>query len=260
MNCQEFEEIVNDLAGGRTINAESRVRDLGHSEICERCASRLADERALSAGLKSLASIDEGKAAPEKIEAALLESFRARRPGQITRSARKQPKIWPRRALAAAAAIAIVFGFIIYLAVRSEPQNAPTFVEEAKPQKRDVNRDNQQQHDNPVANNDSVKNQRRNSHELWRRQKNRNRLDRFFIRDSMTSYSNESEYTTEFFSLSHGDSQTPMESGEVIRVQMPRSALITLGLPVNIERADEQIKADLLLGEDGLARAIRFVH
>jgi hypothetical protein len=41
---------------------------------------------------------------------------------------------------------------------------------------------------------------------------------------------------------------------------MPRSALIRLGLPVNVERADTPVKADLLVGEDGLARAIRFVR
>jgi hypothetical protein len=51
-----------------------------------------------------------------------------------------------------------------------------------------------------------------------------------------------------------------MESGEVIRVQMPRSALIRFGLPVNVERADVPVTADLLIGEDGLARAIRFVR
>jgi hypothetical protein len=51
-----------------------------------------------------------------------------------------------------------------------------------------------------------------------------------------------------------------MERGEVIRVQMPGSALIAFGLPVNIERADVPVKADLLVGEDGLARAIRFVR
>jgi hypothetical protein len=59
--------------------------------------------------------------------------------------------------------------------------------------------------------------------------------------------------------------QKPAESGEVmrvqvIRVQMPRQALIAFGLPVNIERADVPVKADLLVGEDGLAHAIRFVR
>jgi Putative zinc-finger len=70
----------------------------------------------------------------------------------------------------------------------------------------------------------------------------------------------DSDAATEFIPLRYDDDHKPMESGEVIRVQMPRSALIALGLPVQVERADESVKADLLLGEDGLARAIRFVR
>jgi hypothetical protein len=41
---------------------------------------------------------------------------------------------------------------------------------------------------------------------------------------------------------------------------MPRSALIAFGLPVSVEHADAPVKAELLLGEDGIARAIRFIH
>ena len=40
---------------------------------------------------------------------------------------------------------------------------------------------------------------------------------------------------------------------------MPRFALARFGMPMNMDRADETIKADVLLGADGLARAIRFV-
>jgi hypothetical protein len=81
----------------------------------------------------------------------------------------------------------------------------------------------------------------------------------------MPVYEKKDEYATDFFPLSSSDDQKPMESGEVIRVQvirvqMPRPALIAFGLPVNVERADVPVKADLLVGEDGLARAIRFVR
>ena len=51
----------------------------------------------------------------------------------------------------------------------------------------------------------------------------------------------------------------PIERGSVVRVRLPRSALATFGFPVNEQRAEEPIKADVLLGEDGLARAVRFV-
>lgn len=68
------------------------------------------------------------------------------------------------------------------------------------------------------------------------------------------------ETATEFISLMNESTLAPLESGQVVRVRLPRSALATLGLPMNIERAGEPITADVLFGEDGLARAIRFVQ
>jgi hypothetical protein len=109
--------------------------------------------------------------------------------------------------------------------------------------------------------NDAVKTEpRRGSRAPRLRRGSQPRLVKPFIIDGMTTYAKDSEYETDFFPLSYGGDQKPMESGEVIRVQMPRSALIAFGLPVSIERADVPVKADLLIGEDGLAQAIRFVR
>jgi len=66
------------------------------------------------------------------------------------------------------------------------------------------------------------------------------------------------EIATEFFPVSYA--AAPAEYGTVVRVRLPRSALTSFGLPVNVERAAEPVKADVLLGEDGIARAIRFVR
>ena len=46
----------------------------------------------------------------------------------------------------------------------------------------------------------------------------------------------------------------------MVRVELPRYAMARFGLPVNMERYDERVKADVWLGADGLARAIRFVQ
>ena len=51
-----------------------------------------------------------------------------------------------------------------------------------------------------------------------------------------------------------------MEGGQIVRVEVPRSALASFGLPMNAERAGERVKADVVLGYDGVARAIRFVR
>ena len=71
---------------------------------------------------------------------------------------------------------------------------------------------------------------------------------------------NGQEVATDFFPLVYEQVSQPLESGQLIRVQMPRTALASFGLPVNQERADTPVKADVLLAEDGSARAIRFVR
>lgn len=68
------------------------------------------------------------------------------------------------------------------------------------------------------------------------------------------------EVATEFLPLSYGEPVSPVESGQLVRVRLPRTTLLTFGFPMSEERAPEPIKADVLLGEDGKARAIRFVH
>ena len=46
-------------------------------------------------------------------------------------------------------------------------------------------------------------------------------------------------------------------SFQIVRVQMPRAALGALASTVDVGSADDPVQADLLLGEDGMARAIR---
>jgi hypothetical protein len=68
------------------------------------------------------------------------------------------------------------------------------------------------------------------------------------------------EVASEFIPLPNGLASLPMESGHLMRVRMPRSALVWAGLPVNGERMTESIQADVIFGEDGVPRAIRFVN
>lgn len=68
------------------------------------------------------------------------------------------------------------------------------------------------------------------------------------------------EVVTPFFSLPFSDAALPLDQATVIRVELPRSALELAGLPVDADRRNERIRADLVLGADGLARAIRFIE
>lgn len=48
--------------------------------------------------------------------------------------------------------------------------------------------------------------------------------------------------------------------GRVVRVEMPRSALFALGVDLPLENGTRAVKADLLVGADGIPRGIRLVE
>ena len=45
----------------------------------------------------------------------------------------------------------------------------------------------------------------------------------------------------------------------LVRVEVPRSAMIALGINVSADRAEELVEADVMLGSNGMARAVRFL-
>ncbi len=68
------------------------------------------------------------------------------------------------------------------------------------------------------------------------------------------------EVATAFFPLQYVADARVLANGTVVRVSMPRAAMTTFGFPVDMERRQERIQADVVLGGDGMARAIRFVQ
>lgn len=65
------------------------------------------------------------------------------------------------------------------------------------------------------------------------------------------------EVVTDFFPLM--DVPPPFERGQLLRVVVPVATMRTVGLPVNPDRLSDRIQADVLIGDEGMARAIRFV-
>ncbi|MGH9557630.1 MAG: hypothetical protein ACRD30_00215, partial [Bryobacteraceae bacterium] len=66
------------------------------------------------------------------------------------------------------------------------------------------------------------------------------------------------EIVTQFFPLL--EPAPPLGNGVMVRVILPASAMRTVGLPVREDRLSEPVQADVLVSEDGLAEAIRFVN
>jgi hypothetical protein len=52
----------------------------------------------------------------------------------------------------------------------------------------------------------------------------------------------------------------PFESGELVRTELPVSALPVLGIEAPANPAASRVKADLLVGQDGLVRAVRLAN
>jgi hypothetical protein len=70
----------------------------------------------------------------------------------------------------------------------------------------------------------------------------------------------QTEIATDFIPLTYLPDLGATEGGRIVRIRIPRATLVSFGLPMNAERAGEMVNAEVVLGNDGLARAIRFIQ
>ena len=63
-----------------------------------------------------------------------------------------------------------------------------------------------------------------------------------------------------FVMLPGSELMPPTQALQIMRVQIPRTRIQALGWPVNADRLDERVLADVVVGDDGLARAVRLVQ
>jgi hypothetical protein len=288
MNCRNFEAVINDLGRHQMTDARLRESGLAHAESCRRCAARLEQERDLTAGLHALAASAVSVEAPARVEAMLLAAFRERRAASVATTAaasthddrvvhiKTKTRSWPRwYAHAAAAALLLMFaltGALTLERLRSAGSRNVAFISgTVPPLQASVNVDDKQpQNDYVAVNNISGGQSIKLTPEeaaVIRNPARRNQSARgnlyptsAALRNRRTTGGGMMEIATDFIPVRYGDNLSSVDSGRIVRVEMPRSALVALGLPMNMERAGERVKADVLLGEDGMARAIRFVR
>jgi hypothetical protein len=70
-----------------------------------------------------------------------------------------------------------------------------------------------------------------------------------------------SEVLTEFLPLTY--SSVPISGAHIVRMDVPRTALVSFGLePIEVlaGTASDSVLADVLVGDDGLARSVRFIR
>jgi hypothetical protein len=253
MNCQRFENVVSELARGQIMAAEQRGEALSHSEACEKCAARLRDEEMLTRGLQSLATDMEPLGAPSDIEARLLEAFRTRHMVRPIASRRSNPHYWV-AAVAAMLLIALTVVVFRWSGSVDEPRQAVKQTEpQVNPEKKAPEDQTSEQFTAGVQEQEDVLPQRPKPKRV------RPAAARRSENAKLANHVN-NEIATDFIPLSYMSAASLQDGGQIIRVQLPRAALANFGLPINMDRYNERVKADVLYGVDGRAQAIRFVQ
>ena len=227
MDCEFFAILVNDLAQERLDETGLARRLLGHARECSACGRRLDEIRALTGSLRALATRDAEERAPDRVEAALLTYFRGRSRGALG-GVRKGKWV-----AAAAGVCLIAAGLAVWS--RNPPQRVrrsrPAVTAPAMPPtSRSIGR-----MEAAARKGASVAAPKRES--------------AAFARDSYAG----------FIPLPYGEGAAPLGgSRQIVRVEVARSALASMGFPVADAAPGSYVQADVLIGEDGIARAIRF--
>jgi cytochrome c-type biogenesis protein CcmH/NrfF len=253
MNCEEFQTIVGDLAREQIMEVRVRTKALVHGASCVDCAQTLADERSLSVGLRSLADRMKSLEAGPRVEAQLLAAYRNRidfKPALV------HSHRWLYWVGAAAAVLLVVFGVVamrgrVASPPRQEARKIVQPVESPKaPSVADQSASLFKPSDTPP---------RTFSNPKPRRVTTGKAPSRSTVA-AIAAGSNNNEIATDFFPVGDVSALNLQDGGQLVRVELPRSALARFGLPVNMDRANQRVKADVLFSADGLARAIRFVQ
>jgi len=307
MNCQEFRNNIDGLARGALLDARTRDEAAEHEESCSLCAALLADERALTAGLRALALKMSGAATPARAEAALLSAFRSRAATTCAQASDVLPApsnlvapsnvvslperadekhwSWVKTVAVAALAAAAVALFMLVPPYLSSPvpsnqsasknQGSPVKAQD-KALQSSASNETAKASDEPAAQSSDgpASTDLKNDEDVpspastQRRNPVRGAMNAGYNpsrgvtpnRGAINETADIREITTEFIPLVQDAGFTQSEGTHLVRVELPRSALSSFGIPVNAEQAGGRVKADVLVGEDGTARAIRFVQ
>src|SRR5688572_4236924 len=259
MNCQIFENVVVDLARLTPLEASVRDAALAHCEDCDKCVRRLNEEKLLTGGLMALASEMKTAIVPHHVQQNLLSVLRqqivAPQPERANHS-------WRYLTVAAVILLAVALGIVGYKMRQAPPVDSQAGLTPAT--ERPV----------PIAPTPPIKDsaevptiKRKPTPMVAKRQRPGKFRANASARSTFVSVvvgtvtdSEASEVVSPFMPLGDTNPANIQEGAQVVRVELPRYAMARFGLPVNMERYDERVKADVWLGADGLARAIRFVQ
>jgi anti-sigma factor RsiW len=232
MTCHMFAETIVDVARGRDVGAGTAAAVESHLERCAACRARFTRERRLSEGLRALAASVEAQGAPEQLEARLLDAFAAQHSTAAVRPVASK-HTW----MQLAAAVIVVAGAFAVWKVSRAPRvdSAPSVAQVPSPSPI-------AQAVEPASVATAVNEQPRASKPVAHRP----RPSRIVRAEG-------------FVPLPSAAGLPDFESGEIVRVDLPVTSLPIYGIEIAPDARGSTIKADFLIGQDRLVRAIRLV-
>ncbi len=220
MNCREFESLSRDMGRNQGISEDVCQKALAHVESCTRCRERLDDEKTLSARLHLLAASMERERAPAELETILISTYRQRISSDRPSLSIPSQSFSPWLWRNGRSLMGVAAVILLCAVSLQLLLTLPPSL---------LSTYTEEPAKGPLV----------------------------------TPRGGESplvELTTDFIPLVPCVGLDCFEGGQLVRVAMPRIALIFLGLPMNEQLAQEPVTADVLIGGDGVARAIRFVR
>jgi hypothetical protein len=231
MKCREFAGVVHELAHREQMDPAVAAIARAHAEACPHCGCRLAEAERLAALIRAASSESRSLVAPERLEQDLVGAFR--REHASLRNIQTHRRLGWRLALGwvgAGAAVALLSFVLLHRAPDHRPSPMVRTSAEA-----------------PVV--------ATPAHSVTATVA----VERTPL-STAPARVQQAEYTSEFVPVPYSGGIAPGDSGVIVRVQVPRTALAELGYPVDETQGNGVVQADLLVGEDGWPHAVRIVR
>ena len=271
MNCLEFENQIIDLAKGVSLSSELKL----HAQDCPRCAIRLANAEAMKSTLSHVAHLEKNTAPSPNLEAVLLTAFRQQHEKKSIPTVGWMDLVYAHfnqlKWGFATAAVLILLGLAVAQMLPDDPQKIAVKTPELKPNissSLPVPEPEIVEVPVPEPERELVKRSPMNS-----------------IRTIPVAYENRSGRSPkptsstsvevgdfeilepekplsakDFIAFDYAETMPPADSLQLMRVPLAREKLASMGLtmPRN-NRQSPFVNADLLVGSDGVPRAINAV-
>lgn len=227
MNCEQFQDILQDLARNEWLDVAAVKDALEHADTCTACDDLLQEAETLTADLHALAALEANHQAEPQVERNVLEAFAREKSSAVRQSNLRMASV---AALTCVAALAL---FALLLMHRGIAASAPQGARPSTPSTPATNPTNGRQEASATE-------------------------PGAVQIDALSAFEDEDDAAGSFVPLTKSFDPASLDGGAVVRVEMSRTALQQFGLAPG-QGNGQPVLADMVVTGDGTPQAIRLV-